>query len=360
MTMYFQPDPNLRPTYGGGAIVLDGSGSQTTPTDMTCRWVARQLSIMKCGAEYNLRVGTATVPAAGAVWLYCSDADYTLISPHLTSAELASATTTAPTGFSANNTRPAFSPSSAKPNLIFVGDSITAGTGYGAADDTQTLPYQVVSRLTGYTGPTTIPVTRVYESRQFRVFNNGIGSSNFDNVVAPNNDFSRRWSFRRAQSLDTLALPTGVTNIMPVWLGTNDISYDNTVTGAICWARAQAFLAAIRAALGSSVKVVIATALKRSDASSPNDRLNDYNTLIRANWQTAGFDALVDVERLTVDNSGTYVAAPYYPHKIVTDGFGAAGVAANNNYYNGDGVHPTAYAYTLMAQVFANTLNTLL
>jgi lysophospholipase L1-like esterase len=358
MTTYFRPDPNLRAAYGGGAIMLDGSSQETNPSDMTCRQIAKSLGVVQKGVEYSLRMGTATVPTAGTAWLYCPDSDYALISGFLTAAELATVTTTAPTGFAANNNRPAFSPSSSKPNILFVGDSITAGVGYGASTETETRPFKTLMLLNGATGPGFV-TNKVYNTPQYRAFNNGIGSSSFANTQPPDNDFLKVWLQRRAQALDTLPLSTGVKNIMVVSLGTNDMAYDASVTGAICWARAQAMLTAIRAAHGGNLKVIVATQIKRSEAASPNNRLNDFNVLMRANWASVGFDGLADIERLTVDNSGTYVAAPYYPYKLVTDGFGAAGNTTNLNYYI-DGTHPAGYSYTLEAPVFAAAINAFL
>jgi lysophospholipase L1-like esterase len=362
MTYYFQPDANLRSAYGGGAVYENTSSQDTTKSDMTQRHITKTLGVNKAGAEFLLRRGTTssgTVP-----WLYFEDADHSIIQPLLSTAENATLTATTPAGFAAESGTPKFSLSSYKRNIITIGDSITAGMGYGATTFSDTFQWKMLPLLTGYAG------TRVNvndnsgpkDCTTFRLYNHGIGSSNFNNTEPPNNDYDHVWYQRRAQQLFTMVLPSHLPTIMTVWLGTNDIAYDGTVTAAACWARAVEFHDAVRTALPSNLKLIMVTALKRGDSVSGNNPvLNDYNDLIRANAVSEGFDAIADVERLTVDNSGTYYSAPYYPYKIIDDEFGNKGTVVDANYTNGaDGVHPSAYGYGLIAPVFANAINSVL
>ena len=124
-----------------------------------------------------------------------------------------------------------------------------------------------------------------------------------------------------AATIDAL-LSAGMTNVLQVFVGTNDIVLRSR-TGAATYADLSAYCAARRSA---GWKVVVSTVLPRSTGQSEIDALN---TSIRANWATFA-DALVDAaaDASLDDNTDT-------------------------NFFNADAVHPNTAGHGVLYGLFS-------
>jgi hypothetical protein len=318
------------------------------------------------------------------VWYGFPERYYAQIQPLLNTVENASLTQSS-SGLTRQPTNPEFLIDFSKLNIIFVGDSISAGLGYGASTSAETLEWQALTQMAGNVGkgiwdgssfspilgPSGSQSQRCIETRTTIALNKAQGSGSFSNIDTSNN--SERKYFYIWQDMvyhKILTLPTppaGKFYILNLWLGTNDIAYDSNQTGATVWARAVTFINAVRSKFSSSqMKIVMCTNIRRYSASqSTMDTKQDaYNVLIRANALSNGVDAICDFERDTVDTSGTYKSAPYYPYRHGIT-WTPAGDLSNLSqaFYNDDStasVHPSTYGYTLLGKTLAAVLDTLL
>lgn len=332
---YFQPETsNLRADYGGAAVLDGGDTAETDVITLTTRHICRALNLPDNGTHYLFQAGTAS----GADWLRVSDDLYSAISSHLTTAELASVVTVEPTGFSTSSKRPAFQPKARKKTLIVIGDSLSAGvSATNALEDAvakQALDLiQITSSSTGE------PADRGWENDIWALCNTALGSSSWANTNATGGEagYPQRFDLAFNQRYRTLALNGGTDIYIHVWLGTNDLAYDTSLTGAQAWTRAETAIGQLTTEF-PSVPIILGTAIRRSEANSLNDRLDDYNTLMRANYLSAGADHLVDYESA---NAAFNVNT---------------GDSTNGALYASDGVHLTTAGYAQCASALRDVL----
>lgn len=319
---YFRPDSVLRSEYGGAAIQAGGDSAEVSAATLCVRYLCVKLGLPAGRTEQLFQLGTAS----GNTWFKVSDNFYTAISPHLSAYELSTVQSSAPSGYANSSATASFQPSAHKTNVIIRGDSILAGLGTTTGDTRDIWPTQAINAIPGQTLSGSTPF-RVLESDDYRLINMSLGSSSFANTVAPNNTYPLREDL--AYNQRTKTIPPTAREIFILWLGTNDISYDGTVTGADAWARAATRISAL-AADRPLAKIIATTIIKRSNG--PNTYNNDFNTLMRANYMTAGAHVLCDLEANVPEcNIGT-------------------GDTTNTTYYT-DTVHLTTTAHGLCAVV---------
>lgn len=321
---YFQPDVNLRPAYGGGAAIIYGDTRDVTPRELTLRWICKQMGLPAQGTRFLWEVGLA----GGVEWFKVSDLHYTAISPYLSTSELATVTSTAPSGFARSSMQGRMQPDDDLITYIHRGDSIGAGTLTITGDTRDTLVAQAINLMAGETlaWDDTNGYTEGH-SKSFRLLNPSIGSSSWDNSVGRPDagdadgatQYPRREKLAFPQRIKTLPL-RGRKMKFGYALGSNDIAYDASVTGAIAWARAQTQLADFRAEFPDQ-PLCMWTVIKRSSLSSLNSRISFFNDFVRGGASTWGY-TVMDQEALVPE------------FNIVT------GDTTNTTIYNTDEVHP--------------------
>ena len=327
---YFTPDTVLRAEYGGALILDGGDSAELAPYTLTQRHICRQLGLPDNKTHYLFRIGTA----ASVIWIRVTDNVYSAISPYLTATELATVVSTAPVGFALSSNNIQLQPRSVGTNLILRGDSISAGLGTTTGDTKDTFISQAVNSIAGETLSSLDVAHRERVSANYKVVNISLGGSSWANTNASgNNTYPYREDLAYAQRTQTMPLDGGAANsIFTYWLGTNDLSYEPTLSGADAWARAASRIATLRAEF-PLLPIIVCTTMKRSELSALNNRINDYNVLMRANYLTAGANALCDFEANV-------------PQVNLT-----TGDTTNTTYYT-DGTHVTTATHALLAPVF--------
>jgi lysophospholipase L1-like esterase len=336
---YFRPEAtNLRAAYGGGAIQNGGDSAEITPATLTIRALCAALNIPSNRTDQLFVQGVATDTFT---YIRVSDLTYSAISSLLTTSELASVVSTAPTGWTLNSNLARFQPISGKTTIIVRGDSISAGLGTTSGLPNQVYSKQGIELIAGEV-LTALPASssdfREMISKSYALHNISLGGSSWANTVSQGlgeEAYPKREDLAFNQRALTLPLDDARC-IFVYWLGTNDLSYDATLTGAQAWTRANTRIAALRAAF-PNLKIVIGTVVKRSESSTLNNRINDFNVALRAGHVSAGANVLMDFEanvsavNLTTGNTG------------------------NATYYT-DGTHLTTAGHALLAPVFRDAI----
>ncbi|MBY0402952.1 MAG: hypothetical protein K2X66_03580 [Cyanobacteria bacterium] len=391
------------PAYNSGGPLQ--TGPDIVEHTISARYLLNQNSVWK-GATRNL--GTVYTDASYNPWIAYPDSWDTILGSQLSTSEAGTKTTSA-TGLTVRPYKPEFMVDPMKTNIITVGDSITAGLGYGAqtsskGDHTKTYQWQMLQYLKGYLGPVWDGGTsssadvnpsatlynggvgsgypyyynnpslsqrqRIYETHQFLINNIGQGSGSWENINSTGGPatWHYRWNKKIYQKVLTLPVPTAGQKpyIFLVWLGTNDCAYDSALSASTVWARAVSFINILRNVFSASqAKVIIGTSLRRktTNQSTLDSLLDAYNQLIRANALSVGFDAIADIEKDAVDTSGTFKTSPYYPFRIgITNGPACDLTDFNSaqSFYwdaNTSAVHPSGYGYNLISKVWAGQVN---
>lgn len=338
---YFQPDTFLRPEYGGAAIQNGGDSAEVLPIDLTMRYICNQLNIPTNATSYLCVTGQ---DGSSNWWFRVTDDVYTAISSYLSAAELATVQSSAPAGFVLRSNLIKFQPNANKINLFLRGDSISAGLGTTTGDTRDVFIAQAVNSLAGQTLSYYDTTYREGESLNYKIANMSLGGSSWANTAgggAPGSDaYPLREDLAYPQRTQTLCFDNDSQNIFTYWLGTNDLAYDGTLTGADAWTRAATRIAALRAQY-PDLKIIVCTTVKREMLAPLNNRINDYNVLMRANFLTAGADALADFE------------ADISQLNITT------GVTTDTLYYT-DEIHLTNLSHSLLKNVWLDAVNSLL
>lgn len=338
---YFIADSNLRAAYGGASIQAFGDTAETTKETLCMRYVCEQLSLPKDYTQYLFQIGTAS----SVTYIRVPDNLYTGISAYLSTAELASVVSSAPSGFALASTYAQFQPRAKGVTVTLRGDSISDALGITGNNKALIFAAQAIDSIAGETLiALDTGVNRELISSNYKLTNISLGGSNWANTVdtgEQQNAYPLNESLAYPQRTQTLPLNGNATNnVFVYWLGTNDLSYDLTITGADCWSRASTRITALRAQF-PDIKIILCTTIKRSENAALNSRINDYNVLMRANYASVGVDALADFEaEVSVVNIST-------------------GDTTNTTYYT-DGVHITETTHALLAPVFLTALNSVM
>lgn len=332
---YFQPDTNLRSDYGGGAIVNNGDSAEVLPADLTERYVSVQIGWPSNGVQYPWVRGE---DGSSNVWIKVSDNLYSGISSYLSTTELASVQSTAPSGFVRRSKFTAFQPHPSKNTLFVRGDSISAGLGTTSGDPTEVAFAQALE-LMGQNLSYEDTANRQANGDTWRYLNVSLGGSSWGNTVAEGNTggaatYPLREDLAFVQRIQTLALNTN--SIFIYWLGTNDIAYDVSQSATNVWARTTTRLSAFRSQF-PTIRLALCSLIKRGQTTALNTRISDFNTLLRANYLSAGADALIDFE------------ANVPQVNIIT------GDTTDTTYYT-DGVHLTTAGHALLAPIIQTVL----
>lgn len=348
---YFVASSNLRAEYGGGAIQNYGDTAELTKETLCLRYLSQQMDIPK---NYTSTIAEIVQSGDGtSQYIKMSDKLYTAILSHLTAGEIATATTTLPAGHTPVSKFSQFQPRGFGVTIIGIGDSITAGLGIPDADLKQNYLSQGINLISGETLVSiTTPQTSDREriSKNFKLINLALGGSSFANTVDNSEDthlYPLNLSLAYNQRIKTLPLNGGDGNIViSIWLGTNDLNYDPSLTGADVWARVVTRINAIKSDFPNA-KIIFCTMIKRTRSSGYHAEISAFNTLVRANYASIGINAIADFEALV-------------PQYNVT-----TGDVDNATYYlfNGettDAVHPTLAGHTLFAPVWKDALLSIL
>lgn len=294
---WFKPDSNLR---SGTAILNGGDSAELTPFALMMRAICNARGLPANGTRYLFDYGTAT---DGSVYARVPDYLWPAVSGDLTAAETSSIVTTLPTGWGVGSFPFTGNPNPRRKNFILRGDSISAGLGTAIGDPREVWLTQALSGISGETLTLTSPNYREGESKSFYMLNIALGGSSWGNTVPDSaGDPSGQASYPRREDLAfeqrtaTLAL-NGVSAaaLMIYWLGTNDLAYDVTLSAADAWARVATRIAAFRTKF-PTVKIALCTVMKRSEGTPLNTRINAFNNLMRANYQSIGANTLIDFE----------------------------------------------------------------
>lgn len=325
---YFKPSAILRAAYGGGAVANNADTAEVDKQTLMIRELIRQTNSINNGTS---QLSLLATDAASDVWAKVSDNVYSGFSSYLTVDELATVSSTAPVGYTASSLIALLMPDPNKLNIFLTGDSITDGLG---ADGVKKDIY-IVQALKFITGETPVfsENDRVVDFKNYRIINNALGGSSNDNQVdtgGGTNAYPLVERLRFPQRLQTCPLKTN--DIIYIWLGTNDLNYDTTQTGATVWARLQTTIGNYRAQFPTQ-KIAVATIIKRlsdSPTSALNTKINNLNILIRAGAISAGADFVSDHESVSVLSV-------------------ANGLVTNTTYYT-DQTHITTAAHILIGQ----------
>lgn len=335
---YFVPDTFLRADYGGAAIQNGGDSAEIAAYTLTQRYICRQLGLPANKTHYLFKIGTA----AGVTYIRVSDNIYTTISAYLSAAELATVVSSAPVGFTLSSNTIQLQPSSKRTNLILRGDSISAGLGTTTGDTRDVFISQAIESISGEVLFSLDVAHRERISDNYKVVNIALGGSSWANTnVSGETTYPYREDLAYAQRTQTMPLDGGAANnIFTYWLGTNDLAYESTLSGSDAWDRAASQIAELRTEF-PALPIIICTAMKRSELAALNDRIDDYNVLMRANYLTAGASVLCDFEANVPEvNIST-------------------GDTTDTTYYT-DGTHITTVTHGLLAPVFKTAFLSLL
>lgn len=193
------------------------------------------------------------------------------------------------------------------PNIIWAGDSLTEGFGVSVANN---YPSQTVALLTYPTDTST--------------------------NVAVGGTTAAQWAATLASSLINPRFNrTGAPQIVPLWVGTNDIFFG--ANAATTYANIKAAANAVRA-LNPSAKIIVYTVLPRNVVGFEATRAS-VNTSLRGDFATPTSDPLI------------WTGASYADYLIDIAGnttIGDSGDELNTTYYL-DGTHLTAAGYAIVA-----------
>jgi lysophospholipase L1-like esterase len=336
---YFRPEAtNLRTAYGGAAIQNGGDSAEVTPATLTIRHLCVMLGIPAGGTDQLFVQGVATDTFT---YIRVSDLTYSAISGFLTASELASVVSVAPTGWTINANVARFQPFSRRTTIIVRGDSISAGLGTTSGLPDQVYSKQGIELISGEVLSALAASSvdkRELISKSYAVHNLSLGGSSWANTVAQGlgeEVYPKREDLSYNQRTKTLPMVNN-NSIVVYWLGTNDVAYDAALTGVQAWTRAAARIAALRADF-PNVKIVVGTVVKRSESSTLNNRINDYNVALRTGLIAAGGNVLMDFEaNVSAVNLTT-------------------GNTTNTSIYT-DGTHFTTAAHALLAPVFRDAV----
>lgn len=322
---------NLRSDYGSDAILDNGDSAEVNDETLTIRHICNQLTLPKNYTNQLFEIGSAS----GTTYIKVSDETYSAISSYLTTAELASVVSSEPASYVSSSNVADFQPRGRGTNVFVNGDSLSTATAGPTGWQTMYCA-DAIRSIAGEDLPT--DDLRELESDNYKLINIALGSSSWANTIAPNNAYPLREDLRFNQRVRTLPLEANAANnVFSYWLGSNDLAYDTGLSGADCWTRATTRITALRAQF-PNIKVILCTTIKRTEVSALNDRINDYNVLMRANYVSAGVDALADFENdVSVCNLTT-------------------GDTTNATYYSGDNIHLTDATHDLLAPVFLTAL----
>jgi lysophospholipase L1-like esterase len=184
------------------------------------------------------------------------------------------------------------------------------------------------------------PADRCFEGQEWAACNLALGSSSWGNTNAAGGIavYPQRFDLAFNQRFRTLNLNTPENVVLHVWLGTNDLAYDLTLSAADVWARAETSIGLLRTEF-PDIPIIMGTHIRRGEVSALNTRIGDYNTLLRANYLSIGADDYVDYETCNADfNTST-------------------GNSASAN-YAGDGVHPSTVGAGFLATALSTKLLT--
>ncbi len=335
---YFIADTNLRSAYGGVSILNNGDTAEVTKETLCLRYIATQLNLPANYTQYLAQIGVAT---GSITYIRVPDVFYSAISSYLTASELASVVSTAPTGFALGSTLEQFQPLAKFKTIILIGDSITDALGLPSANKELIYAAQAINSISG---ETLVEISgtddRELVSKNYKLMNIALGGSNFDNAVdtgESQDTYPLRLSLAYNQRVKTLPLNGGgANNIISIWLGTNDLAYDATVTASNLWTRVTTRLNAITADFPDA-KIIFCTTIKRGVGTPLNTRISEFNTIVRASYASIGIDVIADFE----DD---------IPQFNVT-----TGNVSDTTYYT-DTVHLTQAGHALLASVWKNAL----
>jgi hypothetical protein len=335
---YFIADTNLRTEYGGGAILNNGDTAEIDKETLCLRHICNQSTLPASFTERIAQIGVAT---GSITYIRIPDSFYSSISSFLTISELASVTSTLPTGFVLGNNFSKFQPLAKFKTLIIRGDSISDALGTTGNDKKAIYAAVAINSIANNTLISIDGgVDRELTSRDWKLINISLGGSTWNNTFDAGNGtnaYPLVENLAYNQRTRTFPLNGNASNIIfCYWLGTNDINYDSTQTGASVWARVVTRITAFKAQF-PNVKIILCTLMKRSESSTLNNKINDFNILMRANYASIGVSAIADFEALVPQVN------------IVT------GNTANRTYYTDD-VHVTTLTHTLLAPVFKDAL----
>lgn len=285
---YWKADPNLRAAYGGAAIVDNGDSQEVDLTSLAARHYLKQLDYIDSGIDNICEIGNDGTDD----WFKMSDNHYSGISSQLSTAELATVVSSAPAGYSTSSKRPVMTSRANRTNIIVRGDSISDGLGTTSGDSLDTVWGQAIEDLDSstlvYSDSNNVGV-----GHDYAWVNMSIGGGSWANTGAGGAaTYPQREDLAYNQRTKTHPLDNG---IFIYWLGTNDLSYDGTLSGADCWARAAARIATLAADF-PNMKIIIASMIKRGTSSPFHTRADDYNTAMRAGYIAAGAHVLCDFE----------------------------------------------------------------
>lgn len=336
---YFQPDPNLRAAYGGTAPQNFGDSKEIYPRDLTMRWVCKQLGYPTSGTRYLWEVGMAS----SVVWFKVPDLHYSIISPYLSSAELATVQSTAPSGYTKQSLTALLQPDGNRISFVVRGDSISDGVATTSGKANDTWYAQAINLMSGET-IVWDDTTNYLEgrSKSFRISNLSLGSSSWDNSVGSPDagDANKATVYPRRESLAfnqrTKTLPLiGSKMKFLYWLGTNDGAYDPSVTGADIWSRALTRINAFRIEFPNT-PLAMMTLIKRDESAALNNRLSDFNTLLRTNASSLNITLLDPEAKVSQMNmiTGNTLDTSVYADKIhpTTAGNGLIAAALKNDF----------------------------
>ena len=335
---WFRPDTNLR---SGAAILNGGDSAELSPFALMTRALCQALGLPAGGTRYLFDYGTASDTF---VYARVPDLLWPGVSALLTAAETATVVTTLPAGWTVATPPLMLMPNPRKKSIVAGGDSITAGLGTTSGDPRDIWLTQAINGIVGETLVIFGPNYREGESKSYYTGNTALGGSTWANTVDQGLGeaaYPRRQDLAYDQRIATLALNGNPSKTLFIyWLGTNDLAYDGTLTGAACWARVVTRIAAFRANF-PTVKLALCTVIKRSESAALNNRISDFNVLMRANYASIGVDGLIDFEANV-------------PQVNIS-----SGNTGNATYYT-DGTHITTVTHGLLAAVARPVIQSLL
>jgi lysophospholipase L1-like esterase len=344
---YFRPEPNnLRAEYGGDAILSHADTCEITPATLTARHILNTLNLPN---NYTSDLFKCDSDVSGVYWIRVPTDFYNAIYSNLTTyeklvADGGTGTTTMPAGFDPSDTPIEDGVRGYGYNVIIRGDSISAGLGTTSGDKTEVCFYTAINLIAGET-LVTLDSSDIsnFASKNYKLLNISIGGSSWGNTVVQGTGVNKEHLYPRREDLAfnqrtrTMNLnPRASSNVFVYWLGTNDINYDSSQTGASVWTRLTTRIEAFREQF-EDVKLMLCTVVKRSESNTLNNKINDFNVLMRANYASIGVDAIADFEALV-------------PQVNIS-----TGDTTNTTYYT-DGTHLTTATHSLLAPVFKDAL----
>lgn len=333
---YFKPDTvNLRAAYGGDAILDGGDSAEVDVITLTTRAIFRSLDLPDNGTHFLNQNGSDGVD----LWMKISDNLYPDISAYLSAVELASVVSSLPAGYVNNSTIPIFNPKVGLKNLFVIGDSLSSGTSGGGLPSAPSK--QALDLIETTEEIATEPAGRGYKNSTWVLSNMALGGSSFANTdTGSSYVYPFRFDLSFNQRFRTLALNGGETSYIHIWLGSNDLAYDLTISGSDVWDRFVTAIGQLNTEFPNT-HIIVGTAIRRSENATLNGRINDFNTLMRANYLTAGASYLADFEasHASFDTS--------------------TGDSTDMSVYTGDGVHLIEAGYAVIGGALKDILETL-